>query len=158
MKTTLLVGISLFAAAQMAAAQQESAQLRQEIQKFYTAYCKSAAKNDWKALAAALDSNFVGVTKDGKTMNKAQTLEQMKAMTPYFRNTKFSAQVHKVEGFGNEAAAWITFNISGEQKAGENSWQPIKMSIKFVETFKRTANGWVITMSQESPNDTFGGK
>lgn len=133
-------------------AQPEDPQLRAEITKVYRKWERLAARGNDEAMFAMLAPEWVMIDQNGRTMNKGDLRGMIQEFKRTMRNYRTRIKVVKVEGNGDEAVAWVETTDSFDMKRGRR-WVRTSFTGRYAETFKRTSNGWMFTISQALPTE-----
>lgn len=131
--------------------QVEDAELRREIQGVYNKWDRLIARGDTKKMLAMVDPSWTMVDTSGTRLGYADMKAMISTMSKSVRSMTSRIVVNSVQGYGDEATAWVTSTESFQLRRGKK-WITVKQTNKYAETLRKVDGQWRFVYTQGLPN------
>jgi len=146
----------MFVAAVPVFAQVEDAELRKEIQGVYRKWDRLMARGDTKGMLAMVDPSWSMVDPSGMRLDYSDMKSMVSTLSKNVRSMNSRIIVNSVQGYGDEATAWVTSTENFQVRSGRK-WVRVQQTNKYAETLKKVDGQWRFSYTQGLPNATYWG-
>lgn len=146
----------MFVAAVPVLAQVEDAELRREIQGVYRKWDRLMARGDSKRMLATVDPSWTMVDPSGMRLGYSDMKSMIATLSKDVRSMNSRIIVNSVQGFGDEATAWVTSTENFQVRRGRK-WVRVQQTNKYAETLKKVDGQWRFVYTQGLPNAAYWG-
>lgn len=139
-----------------ALAQPEDEALRKEIQAVYRKWDRMMARGDTRGMLAMVDPSWTMVDPSGTRLGYSDMKAMITTLSKQVRNMTSKIVVNSVQGYGDEATAWVTSTESFKMRQGRK-WVEVKQTSRYAETLRKVDGQWRFTYTQGLPNPALWG-
>ena len=115
-------------------------------EKVYAQLMRYAKAKNVNGVAKMLDESYVMTGADGTTIDRAGFIAEMTEMCKIVQDASGSITVEKASQYGDEIIIWASMKMKMKMKQN-GKVSTLEVAEKFVETMKKTPDGWKFTSS-----------